>query len=73
MAVVFANGKVLPRWMMWRGRKIELGKVLLEYQGKDSGVPLLFYSVQGATSSYGVVWNKDTNIWKLVEVHELDE
>lgn len=68
VGVVFKGGVASPKWMRWRGRVIEVENIPMRYDGKDGDAPLTYYSLVSKTAVYGVVWNRKTNVWRLIEV-----
>ena len=65
---LFRAGQVTPKRLFWRGRAIPITAINLVYEGREGTSPLSFFSLQSETATYGVVWNRKNNVWKLLDI-----
>lgn len=66
--VLFRGGESLPKRLFWHNRIIHITGINLTYDGREGTSLLTFFSLASDTAQYHLVWNRKTNVWRLLEV-----
>ena len=62
---VFINGRIEPRWFLWKQRKIEIKKITFSWNTAEGASPLIHFSVTDGSTYYELSYNKKSLEWML--------
>ncbi|WP_243374669.1 hypothetical protein [Geotalea sp. SG265] len=65
---MFADGKIEPKWIDYRGRKITVVKVNDYWETKIGGELIRHYLVSDGKASYELMYNWETLRWTFARV-----
>lgn len=65
---VYQGGHFLPKKFAWKTKVYPITKITLISDIKDGAVRLRLYSVLSETSLYRLLFNRETENWKLEEI-----
>ncbi len=68
VAGVFSQGKFQPKKFQWKQKIFPISAVTLTAKSRDGQVRLQHFSVVAKGNLYRLVFNQETQHWKLAEI-----
>jgi hypothetical protein len=72
VGVVFGDGKILPRWFVWRGRKHPVEKITYTWKEKQGRETLHHFSVTDGENLFELCYKEHDMSWYLAAVEAED-
>ena len=69
MAAVFKDGKIVPRWFIWNGRRITVVEVTYRWESEAGEVTLKHFSASDGANLYELCFDTASMIWRLKNVY----
>jgi hypothetical protein len=70
VGAVFAGGDAVPKWFMWKKKKIEITEVTFTWRTAEGTSVLIHYSVAAEGGLYELSYNQRTMEWTLENTAE---
>lgn len=64
----FRNTKITPRWFIWRGRKYKIKQITYNWQERQGGAIINYFSVCSGADLYQISFNNTTSGWRLNKI-----
>ena len=65
---LFANGRVMPRYFIWRDRLYRVKKINFFWQERQGRVVLNYFSLGTNSGIYQISFSNDTLSWKMNKI-----
>lgn len=66
--VLFKQGKVIPRYILWKKRWYKIEEVLLRWEEREGKELLRHFSVTDGANIFHIVFYPDSLVWKLLDI-----
>lgn len=70
VGVIFASGKIMPKFFIWRDKKYSVEKVTFLWNSKTGSAEIHHFAVLSEGSVYELSYNLKTSCWRLDKIHE---
>ena len=68
VGAIFRNGKMFPKWFLWKDRRYSIKEVTYEWQDKRGTEVLFFFAVSDGTNIFQIYFNNRFVHWRLTKV-----
>jgi hypothetical protein len=67
-AVIFENGKILPRWFIWQNQRRDIRSINYVWEDKEGYDKLIHFAVSDNTNTYELTYNSSQTVWRLSKI-----
>jgi hypothetical protein len=68
--IFFAGSRVIPRWFIWNGKKIEVREVTQSWEEGDGGGKTYHFAVYDGQSVFSLSFNPQKLRWTLAGISD---
>jgi len=68
VATIFGEGRVIPIWFEWKGKKVKVEKVSYRWKEKEGSCLYIHYSIVSNGILYHIFWDREKMEWYLKEI-----
>ncbi len=66
----FSGRKIIPRWFLWNGKKINIEQVTQSWEEKRCGKKTYHFAVYDGNSIFNIIFDPAGLIWTLAGVSD---